>query len=180
MHILLFAVMSPRAMKFLFGCKVGVLLVIACIVLYEIFMAWRTGKLLAAYVGMKAHGKLFWSMTKRLLLKLRGYLAMALGAYDPVQVNHLIYRAALLSQQASSGKFSPGMKHVVLGQIGYVQQAICALDKTYAEQFRRKPHVQCVEIVNGPGEGMELSRVDSKDGKVCDSYLLAAPAGPQG
>ena len=180
MHILLFAVMSPRAMKFWSGCKVGALLAIVCTVLYGIFQAWRTGKLLAAYVATKAHAKLFWSMTKRLLVKLKGCLAMALGAYDPVQVNHLIYRAALLSQQASSGKFSPGMKHVVLGQIGYVQQAICALDKTYAEQFRRKPRVQQVVIINGPGEGMELSRPDPKDGKVCDSYLLAAPAGPQG
>jgi hypothetical protein len=117
---------------------------------------------------------------RKLLLLLRGCLLTALRAYDPVKVNHLIYRAALLSQQASSGKYSPGMKHVVLGQIGSVQQAICVLDKTYGEQFRCKSRVRKVEIVNGPGEGMELAGVDPKDGKVCDSHLLAEATGSQG
>ena len=115
-----------------------------------------------------------------LLNQLRGYLVTVLGGYDPTKVNWLIYRAALLSQQASSGKYSPGMKHVIGTQVELTQQAICMLDKTYEERFRCKPGVRRVEIINGKAEGMVIAGTDPKDGEICDGYLLAAPPGSRG
>src|SRR5580765_8024762 len=125
--------MSPRVMRSLLACKVGASAVILCLVCYRIFRAWESGKLEAAWSAFTKMLGHFRASIRSLAVGLRDFLVTALGGYNPTQVNWLLYRAALLSQQASSGKYSSGMKPVVTGQIHYVQQAICALDKTYAE-----------------------------------------------
>ena len=182
MHDLQFVAMLHLATKFWWRCKVVGLAATGCSVCGLILQAKRTGKLKEwlLLIGRKLNQFSVW--LSRHYRKLKAYLVTVLGGYDPIQVNWLIYRAALLSQQASSGKYSAGMKPVIDGQIQCVQTAICQLDRTYADRFRRrrKSGLQEVEIINGAGEGTRVAATYRQTGEVCDSYLLAAPPGPQG
>lgn len=182
MHDLQFVVASHLAIKSLWQCKVAVLGVIDSSVFGLILWAKLTGRLKEWLLNTGVTLRRWYTSLQHLVRQLRAYLVTVLGGYDPIQVNWLIYRAALLSQQATSGKYSAGMKPVIDGQIQYVQTAICKLDTSYEDQFRkrRKSGLQRVEIVNGAGEGTVIADTYRTAGEVRDSNLLAAPPGSQG
>jgi hypothetical protein len=50
----------------------------------------------------------------------------------------LLYRVALLTQLANSGKLPPEMKRLLREQAHYVREVVVKLDPSYAEQFRQR------------------------------------------
>ena len=187
---LLFAGKFVSETRFWLNSPVGESVAIGCLALFPLGMVWVITRhmrrewdigtqLGRSWKGVQRRVRHLVQQSRFLLLKSKAYLVTALGGYDPVLVNLLIYRAALLSQIASSGKFSGGTKPILEGQVQQVQLAILKLDGDYAERFRCKPGVRTVEIINGQGEGMGLAVVDPKTREVRHGYMLAETSGPQ-
>ena len=112
--------------------------------------------------------------------RIQNSLIVALGGHNPVTVRYLIYRAGLLADQATSGKFSAGMKPLITEQVRNVRRAIMELDSNYArvKGIRHQPGLSEMEIVLRQGEGWTFRSVSPVVTQVRAGRLLAASAAP--
>lgn len=80
----------------------------------------------------------------------------ALVGHDPVTVGFLMYRAGLLSDLASAGKFAPGMKPLIEAQIRCVRSAILSLEHGHGKysSLGRKPGFRNLEASFFEREGI--------------------------